>query len=370
MKRIMVVLLFFLILAKAWSDITVKFKGISLTEKIVSKNFGDTEYFKATELNKAFHAKINDDKIDQRLFINLYDEQIIFLIDTSYIKFRDKIYNFKYPVRSEEGKYYIPNLFLKKILPKLFPDKIKYSGKNLIAENPRDDSIKRIVIDPGHGGKDPGAVSTNKKNYEKNISLGVAKKLKKIISKELDCEVLITRTKDEFISLQERTQFANSKSADLFISLHCNAHERKTANGIEVYYLSTAKTDDARAVEALENSVVYDFEGGNEAVKKYDDLSFILADMAQNEHLKESSELAIKLQENLIESTNAFNRGVKQANFYVLRGTFMPAVLIELGFLSNRKEEKKLVTASYQETLANAIYEGIKNFKLKYDNLQ
>ncbi|MCD4817220.1 MAG: N-acetylmuramoyl-L-alanine amidase [Candidatus Cloacimonetes bacterium] len=370
MKRILIILSLLLFVSSIWADLTVKFKGTSLTEKIDTKRFDNTEYFRASELNKVFHAKISDDKIDQRLYVNLYDEQIIFLIETSYVQHRDKIYNFKYPIRSQKGKFYIPVLFLKKILPKLLPDKIKYSGKNLIAENPRDDSIKRIVIDPGHGGKDPGAVSINKKNYEKTIVLKVAQKLSKIIIKELNCEVLITRTKDEFISLQERTRYANSNNADLFISLHCNAHRSNKANGIEVYYLSTAKTDDARAVEALENSVVYDFEGGTEAVKKYDDLSFILADMAQNEHLRESNELAMKLQENLIQSTKSYDRGVKQANFYVLRGAFMPAVLIELGFLSNKKEEKKLMKDSYQNTLAKAIFEGLKSFKLKYDSLQ
>jgi len=352
-----------------WSNYVVEFEGKS-SEEIVITTKNNQEYFRVNELHKVFHALINEDMIQQRLFVNIYEEQMIFLLESSYIQFNGEIFNMKYPVLQIEGRYYLPAIFLNHILPRLYPEKISVSGKKIIAEIPVETSLKTIVIDPGHGGKDPGAVGYSKKIYEKNIVLAIAKKLKKMLEDNLDVTVLLTRPDDSFISLQDRTKFANQNQAHLFVSLHCNAHRRSGARGVEVYYLSTAKTDDARAVEALENAVVYEYEGGIDAVKKYDDLSFILADMAQNEHLKESMDFAIRLQQELVTQSQLSDRGVKQANFYVLRGAFMPSILAELGFLSNPEEEKILSNEQFQEKLANALFEGIKNFKMKYDQMQ
>ena len=368
--KIKMFLLSFCISQFLFGNIKVEFTGNLASEEIIVQAINEIEYAKINELNKVFHAVITEDTIDQRLSVNMYGEQIIFLLESSYVQFRDEIFNMKYPILCKNGVYYIPKLFITRLLPKFFDDKITAKKDKLIANVPVDSSIKRIVIDPGHGGKDPGAVSYTKKNYEKNIVLKIAEKLKNILEKNLDVTVLLTRSKDEFVSLQDRTKYANQENADLFISLHCNAHRKKNVNGVEVYYLSTAKTDEARAVEALENSVVYEFEGGNEAVQQYNDLSFILADMAQNEHLKESNDLAVDLQKNLVSATNMKDRGVKQANFYVLRGAFMPAVLIELGFLSNKQEENQLSNGKHQDKLASAIFDGIKKFKNKYDNMQ
>ncbi len=308
--------------------------------------------------------------IQQRLYVNLYGEQIIFLLESSYLVFNGETFNMKYPVILSEGRYYLPLIFLNHILPRFYPEEVSISGKKITAKIPIDTSLKTIVIDPGHGGKDPGAVGYSKKIYEKNIVLAIAKKLKKLLEDNLNVTVLLTREDDTFVPLQDRTRFANQNQANLFVSLHCNAHRRSAARGVEVYYLSTAKTDDARAVEALENAVVYEYEGGKEAVKQYDDLSFILADMAQNEHLKESMDFAIRLQQELVTQSQVTDRGVKQANFYVLRGAFMPSVLVELGFLSNKDEEKILKEKEFQKKLANALFEGIKNFKNKYDQMQ
>ncbi|HHE36952.1 MAG TPA: N-acetylmuramoyl-L-alanine amidase [Candidatus Cloacimonetes bacterium] len=299
----------------------------------------------------------------------MYGQEMIFLLDSAYLFYQNEIYNFNQPIISRKGKYLIPVFFLENVLPQLYPKQIQFNTNFISAELPIDNSIHRIVLDPGHGGKDPGAVGYSKKNYEKDVALAVARKLKRILLEQMSVEVYLTREKDEFVSLQKRTKFANEKKADLFISIHCNAARKKTANGIEVYFLSTAKTDDARAVEALENDVVFKYEGGEEAVKQYDDLAFILADMAQSEYLEESYNLSMRLQNDLIRTTESRDRGVKQANFYVLRGAFMPAVLIELGFLSNKEEEKKLTKSSYQNKLAQSIYESIRDFKKKYDQL-
>ncbi len=371
MQRFVRFLLFFILISvPLWSDIIVEYKDQNSYDEIRTTKFSDIEYFNIYELDKTFKANIQADLLDQRLYISLYDKQLSILLDSSYLQFMGKTYNFLHPVILEKEKYYLPTSFLEEVLPIIFPNKISYHNHKIIAVIPQDNSIKRIVIDPGHGGKDPGAIGFSKKNYEKNITLQVAKSLKKKLESNLEVEVLLTRSKDEFVSLQSRTEFANSNEADLFISLHCNAHRNKKVTGIEVYYLSTAKTDEARAVEAMENSVVYDYEGGADAVQQYDDLAFILADMAQNEHLEESYKISSFLQDNLVKQTKSYNRGVKQANFYVLRGAYMPAVLIEMGFISNHDDEKDLASEKYQNKIINAIFDSVKAFKYKYDKMQ
>ena len=365
-----IVFLFVLIIFNLAADFTVEYVEKLSPEIIKTENLYDFEYFNIYELNKAFMAPVSQDPIDMRVRINLYNEQIIFLLDSAYLTCNNEIYNMEYPIRTIAGRYMIPVTFVTRILSEIFPDKIEYKNNTITATVPVDYSIRRIVIDPGHGGKDPGAIGKSGKNYEKTFTLKVGKKVKEILESKLDVEVYLTRDKDEFVSLQDRTKVANSLDADLFVSIHFNAHNSSRANGVEVYYLSTAKTDEARAVEALENKVVYDFEGGEEAVKHYNDLAFILADMAQSEHLEESYQQALLIQDYLVSSTGARDRGVKQANFFVLRGAFMPSVLLELGYITNTKEEKKITDNAYQDKLANAIFKGIRDFKFKYDQMQ
>ena len=221
--------------------------------------------------------------------------------------------------------------------------------------------IKKIVIDPGHGGQDAGAIG-RKGTKEKNVNLAVAKYLKKELEK-MGFEVYLTRNKDTFITLGARTRFANKVGADLFVSLHCNASRRvtKTSNGVEVYFLSEAKTDWERAVAALENaSIKYEFPE-----QKVPDgvIEAILMDMAQTEFLFESQKLAEILQKTISKKTGMWDRGMKQAGFYVLNGCYSPAVLVEMGFITTPKEEKLLRSKRFQKKIAKAIAEGIKKFK-------
>lgn len=370
MKKLVIFYLISLIYSGLSGAVKVEFTAGLASEFVQTEVIENVEYFNIFELNKVFKANVTEDILDQRLNVNFYGQQLIILMDSSYLLFCGEQYNFSHPVVQKQGKYFLPTKFLLTLLPVLLPEKLSFEGGKIVAQRPNDNSIKTIVLDPGHGGKDPGAIGYSKKNFEKDVALTIAKKLKKKIKDNLDVNVLLARDKDEFVSLQQRTKFANEENADLFISIHCNAHRNTKVHGIEVFYLSTAKTDEARAVEALENQVVYDYEGGEEAVKKYDDLAFILADMAQSEHLEESYYLGAKLQTEMVNETESHNRGVKQANFYVLRGAFMPAVLMELGFLSNKEEEKKLINSSYQDRLVDAIFEGVKDFKFRYDTME
>ncbi len=359
-----IVLLFILITGMAFlnADVMIKYDGDIDGERINVRKFNEIEYFNVYELNRVFRAIVEPDLLDSRLKVNMYETQIIFLLDSAYVTAGREIYNMTFPVLLNQSKYYIPVNFLQEILPLVFPNEVVYQIDNIIAPIPVDNRIKTIVIDPGHGGKDPGAIGFSKKSYEKDITLDIALKLRDLITKNSDIKVFLTRDDDRFVSLRERTEFANEVKANLFISLHINAHTNNDVSGIEVYYLSTARTDDARATEALENAVVYHYEGGEEALKRYNDLDFILSDMAQNEHLQESHELCNIMQKSLVETTKGKDRGVKQADFYVLRGAFMPAVLVETGFISNKSEERKLVNANYQIDIANALYQSVDCF--------
>jgi len=218
--------------------------------------------------------------------------------------------------------------------------------------------VRRIVIDPGHGGRDFGAPGYYKGVHEKDIVLQIGLKLAAKLRKELGCEVLMTRTTDKYLTLEERTAFANTKSADLFISIHTNAHNDKRAYGIETYFLNLATDDEAIRVAAFENMT---------STKNISDLQTILTDLMQNAKINESSRLAGNVQGQIYKKLRKHykkvrSKGVKQAPFYVLLGAEMPAVLIETSFISNPRECKRLRSSRYQNRLSEGIVHGVKGY--------
>lgn len=218
-------------------------------------------------------------------------------------------------------------------------------------------SVKRIVIDPGHGGKDPGCYLKGGIE-EKDITLDLAKRLAASIEKTIGCEVLLTRDKDVFLPLDERTAFANVNKADLFISLHVNAHKKSAVYGLETYFLNMATDESAVMVAARENAT---------SEKNISDLQSILNDLMLNTKISESSKLAYKVQDGMmakVRKTYKVNKslGVKQAPFYVLIGAEMPAVLIETGFITNATERKRILSNSYKNLLTDGIAAGIKSY--------
>ena len=242
----------------------------------------------------------------------------------------------------------------------LYSDSLVYASFESGERSPWLEDFDCVVLDPGHGGRDPGAVGFSG-SYEKDRTLEVAllvRDLLKIRSPGL--RVVMTRQDDRYVSLGARTRMANRERADLFVSIHCNASTNRDARGFETYYLSRARTDDARAVAALENRAArYD----EESPSPDDPLSFLLADIAQRIYLNHSSQLAGTIQ-NRLRGINIGqpDRGVKQAGFYVLRGAFMPAVLVELAFISNSSEERLLETLDYRYQAAEAIVAAIMEF--------
>ena len=218
--------------------------------------------------------------------------------------------------------------------------------------------VQKIVIDPGHGGRDPGAPGHAKGVWEKDITLNLAKKLARKLSSSLKCDVALTRTSDQYLSLEERTAIANTQKADLFISLHCNAAENKRLKGIETYFLNLATDEKAIAVAARENAT---------SKKNISDLETILNDLMKNAKINESSRLAEDVQNSLVAEmkknySGIKDLGVKQAPFYVLIGARMPSILIETAFLSNRQECQRLTNPNYQEKLCNSIKVGIQKY--------
>lgn len=232
---------------------------------------------------------------------------------------------------------------------------------------------KMVVIDAGHGGPDngmTGPIGTPAWFVEKDVTLSVAKKLATVL-RARGVDVLMTRTTDTLIALSDRGRIANGNRGDVFISIHVNAPGTNTAagareHGFETYFLAEAKTEDERRVQDMENESVK-FETGANA-SKGDPLSFIITDMAQNEHLRESSDLAQTIQQGLIEVHPGPNRGVQQANFAVLRGSYMPAVLVEIGFGSNQSEATYLSDQDNQRALARNIAESVVAYLAHYES--
>ena len=245
-----------------------------------------------------------------------------------------------------------------------------YRPKEPVAPGPRGGPVaaplQLIVLDAGHGGHDPGATGPSGLT-EKEVVLDVTKRVARMVEESrLGVKVALTRSTDVFVPLRDRTNFANKQRADLFLSIHANAHPRSVSEGVETYFLSSEATDnEARQVAAIENGVVQLETQGSRP--KTDALKSILWDLAQSEFQQESSVFAEIVQDSMTRSLQLVNRGVKQAGFYVLGGAAMPAILLEIGFLTNPKEEKKLAAGEYRESVARAILAGITDYKRRYD---
>jgi N-acetylmuramoyl-L-alanine amidase len=229
-----------------------------------------------------------------------------------------------------------------------------------------------VVVDAGHGGSDPGMrarLPNGRSIDEKDITLGIATKLATAL-RERGVEVVMTRDRDVDVELHERGRIANKRYGDLFLSIHVNAagpgeKNPKALRGLETYFLAEAKTEDERRVEAMENEVVR-FETAR-TVAPNNPLAFIINDMAQNEHLRESSELANAIQSTVGASHPGASHGVRQANFSVLRNTYMPAVLVETGYGSNAKEALWLSSKAGQRELAESIADATMDYLEKYE---
>jgi N-acetylmuramoyl-L-alanine amidase len=219
--------------------------------------------------------------------------------------------------------------------------------------------VRRVVIDPGHGGKDFGAPGFFPGVHEKDVALEIAKRVARKLREELGLEVMLTRNDDRYLTLEERTAFANTRNGDLFVSIHTNASRDPRAYGTETYFLNLATDDESIRVAAMENAT---------STKNISDLHSILNDLLKNAKINESSRLAAFVQGALVKNLNLKgydrikDKGVKQAPFYVLLGARMPSILVETAFISNREECQRLTNPSYQDNLADSIIKGVRTY--------
>ena len=229
-----------------------------------------------------------------------------------------------------------------------------------------------VVIDAGHGGKDPGAIGRIIR--EKNINLGIALKLGALIRENhSDVKVVYTRDRDIFVELQQRANIANRVKADLFISIHTNSAANSSAYGTETYTLGLARTEENLRVAKRENSVILledDFSKRYEGFDPNSTESYIMFEFLQDKHLEQSINLASSIQRQFKHSAKRIDRGVRQAGFLVLRNTGMPSVLIEVGYISNRNEEAYLASEKGQSQMAKSIYNAFCDYKSDYDRKQ
>ncbi len=301
----------------------------------------------------------------------------------------NRLVNESRPVIRHNGAIYIPRDIALLVIDSFFSNQIiaEKKGKIIISEEPAPEKteekvsvpekkgkISFIIIDPGHGGKDPGAIGKGGIK-EKNITLQVAKKVEQVLRKRLDgVKIKPTRSTDRFIELAERADIANRELRKdvngLFVSIHVNASISNRISGFETYFLSQNPTnEEARKTATLENNVIVLENNGN-GRKKYNDLEYMEALMLTTQIQKESSTLADTIQDSINLKINEFkSRGVHKADFYVLRGALMPAVLIEIGYISHRKESTSLTKGEYQDKIASGICDGILKFIDKYNKM-
>ena len=319
-------------------------------------------------------------------FINYKTQKVVFYVDNkkikisnqvTFIEIEDNLFQLSSNVINKSGVYYLPTESFFGIIQNLSDSSsIKYTNneirftsistdKKIVKKNVDLRSemekweFKTIVIDAGHGGKDPGAVGY-RGTKEKDIALDVAKRLEKKLSKNMNVKIIMTRDEDVFLKLSERTKIANESNGNLFISIHTNAAEDRKASGFETFLIGPNKNEAAVRVAARENAVL-ELEGT--IGKKLTNEDLIQATIAQSAFASKSEQFASMVQKEIKKRVQSRDRGVKQAGFYVLMGASMPNVLVELGFISNPSEEKKLRSPQYRDQLATAIYRAVEQYQ-------
>ncbi len=242
---------------------------------------------------------------------------------------------------------------VKQLVPRQRKSRPNKTGRHYTLAEQLGLGVKTVIIDAGHGGKDPGAIGISGLQ-EKDVVLRVARKVRDELRRK-GYKVILTRDSDKFIPLEERTAIANTKGGDLFVSIHANSAPNRRANGVETYYLSLATTPEERAAAALENAV---------SSMQLSALQDILSDLMKNSKINESKKMAGVMQRTMVNDLrqsypSTRNLGVKKAPFIVLIGASMPSVLTEIGFVSNKTEEKRLRSNSYLTSLAHSIAQGV-----------
>ena len=347
-------------------------------------------YVSLYDMQAIFPFEASFDIILQRGKLYHREHVAVYKIGHSYILADNMLVKGEYPVIREKGDIFLPLYFAEKIIETFYPrlsvaikgNILTFQARKLpekdtdkpVVPRPSVDPIAFIVLDAGHGGKDPGAISKGGRLREKDITLSVAKILESSLKRKLkDVPVYLTRRTDVFLGLHERTEIANRRlkknTNGIFVSIHANASISPRISGFETYFLSqNPSNEDARNTAALENNVIiFEEKSGR---KKYGEIEYIEARMITTQIQKESSMLAYSIQNAMSKNIKPFkSRGVRKADFYVLRGALMPAVLVEIGFITNEAESQSLNKPAYQKMLSESISDGIVAFIAEYNKM-
>ncbi len=372
-RLFIIILLFSQLFAKNDSKLKVFQNNVLIGEINTIKNkklFSVNDFIEITKSKKFINDKT------QKVVFYVDNKKIKISNQVTFIEIENNLFQLTSKVVNQNDNYYIPTESFFSIIQNLsISSSIKYINdeirltsiselkKTIKTVDLRSEKekweFKTIVIDAGHGGKDPGAVGY-RGTKEKDIALDVAKRLEKKLSKNMNVRIIMTRDEDVFLRLSERTKIANESNGNLFISIHTNAAEDRRASGFETFLIGPNKNEAAVRVAARENAVL-ELEGTTD--KKLTNEDLIQATIAQSAFASKSEQFASIVQKEIKKRVQSKDRGVKQAGFYVLMGASMPNVLVELGFISNPSEEKKLRSPQYRDQLATAIYRAVEQYQ-------
>ena len=342
--------------------------------------FEDIAYLSLEEFCESQELSYNLYFDKSKIELTYKNQKITFSNNSSFVKIDNKIYHMVKNIILADNKFYAPlNSFIR--LYTQFENKnfiVDYNNKIIsishtpiitqiekvdqellnTINNEENWKITTVVIDPGHGGKDPGAIGYHNIK-EKNIVLDIAKELGSFLNREMpELNVIYTRTDDTFLGLKNRTAFANKNQGHMFLSIHANASTAKTARGFEIFLLQPNSVDKAIDVAVRENASIF-FEENPEQYEQ----NQMIASVSENMYLQESEKLAVAIQSAVKkELPKTRMRGIKQAGFYVLVGAAMPKVLIEAGFITNKSEAKLLNKSSYRSEMAYGIFKGVQTY--------
>ncbi len=294
------------------------------------------------------------DTLIQTVYLNKDYKRVSMRAGDALILVNDSAMHLKYPVDIYRGTIVVPSQFKEQVFDILFPQPAAVQRK-VAKEKIR---LSRIVIDAGHGGNDPGAIG-KRGLREKDVNLDIARRLSDLLRAE-GVRTVLTRSSDKFIPLPTRVSIANKSDAELFVSIHANANRSRSLSGFEVYYVSPSVSDYKRACATARNTPLR-LEGASFA-RKSQELDTIIWDMIYTNSRAESVDLAYSLCRVMDSAIDANILGVKNARFQVLKGVRTPAVLIEVGFVSNLNEEKLLRSGAYRQKLAEGILEGLRRY--------
>lgn len=343
--------------------------GSSVVDSIECLKRGETWFVNIRSLVEVIGGSLEIS--DGLLTISIAGNRVLFNEGSPFGRMPDgSIWQMPMPIEAWGDEFYAEATSFVKLMNSISPAEIQFDPPNtafsfLLPYHPelKEDrsrwALDLVVIDPGHGGKDPGAIGATG-TKEKDLTLDVALRLNKFLRNK-DVKTVMTRDSDKFIALSERTSIANKASGKLFISLHCNSAKQRKAQGMETYFLAPSKTERATEVALLENEAIR-FEDTPDRYKALTEESYILMTMTQATFTLESELLAGLVQETVTKKVGIRDRGVDQAGFYVLIGASMPAILFEMAFISNKEEEKKLKDKKFRQKLAEEIGGAILKF--------